>query len=115
MCSKGTQSKTFLDQNLQCVENVIHALYAGVQVKRVCWGLFKEGQSLEVSRNKTDIPPERDGPTTVVFLRISQAGIGEFVVSGNILDTFVGFTSRNTVSTNYRIIMFSAVDSVSPI
>ena len=67
-----------------------------IQIRKLFWGQYNEGQCLEITpRLKTDIPPEKGGPTTVISIPIYDDGIGEFIVTGNSLDTFIYFSPKN--------------------
>ena len=67
-----------------------------IQIRKLFWGQYNEGQCLEITpRLKTDIPPEKGGPTTVISIHIYDDGIGEFIVTGNSLDTFISFSPKN--------------------
>ena len=59
----------------------------GIQVKQLFWGQCNEFQSLEVTRTKAEVTPERGGPSNVVAIRISDIGI--LYIRGNSRDIYL--------------------------
>ena len=96
ICESQTQTGSLLNENLKSLESCIYLSCTSVQVKKLFWGQHNQCQSLEVTRTKADITPERGGPSNVVAIRISDVGIGEFCISGNIEETFVCFTPHSS-------------------
>ena len=93
-----TQTESSLKDCLIRVENLILANSKSVQTRKLFWGQYNEGQCLEITRLKADIPPEKGGPSTVISIRIYNDGIAEFIVAGSILDTFISFSPKNDSS-----------------
>ena len=87
--NQNSRSHTQTESSLIRVENLILANSKSIQIRKLFWGQYNEGQCLEITRLKTDIPPEKGSPTTVISIRIYDDGIGELIVTGSILDTFI--------------------------
>ncbi len=101
--SNETLTEYPINENLKSLENTFYISYKGLQTRHLYWGANREGQCLEISRVKADIPPEKGGPMTVTYIRIYDTGIAEFCVTGDILETFVSFittTNRTVIVTD---------------
>ena len=88
-------SNSKLNDNLKSLENWMYLSCTGIQVKQLFWGQCNEFQSLEVTRTKAEVTPERGGPSNVVAIRISDIGIAEFCISEEIQETFICYTPDN--------------------
>lgn len=74
--------KPFIPQEPQA-ESATHIFinYPHLQSRYLTWGHCGNSQALEITRLKSDYPPDREGPGTVAAIRVLDSGSAELTVA----------------------------------
>ena len=83
--------------------------FSHLQTSFLKWGQREESSALDIRRSKSDLLPEKEGPSTIASVRILRSGEGQVVIAGQVQTSTQVFESH---SEQPKIINWSAVRSL---
>ena len=73
-----------VSDTLQIVASHVRLHFSHLQTRFLKWGRREESSALDITRSKSDLPPEKGGPSTIASVRILHSGEGQVVIAGQV-------------------------------